>query len=487
MTLDYKILGQLYYGPEIDQNPDIPGSGYYISTVGEEKDVYLSLFYFAPAAYYSNDAITWTIVNTGVTQVTDPVYINGKFMVISGGQTLVTSVDGINWSSPKVLPNPSGQAYYGNIVFNNGIFISIDASQSPDYIYSTDGDNWTAFSRGSNLYGLIVADEKFVAAYNVTIQHTVDGISWVENSLPQENGNMWRFPKYGNGTFVLSSSLGYPEVATSTDLINWSVVPVALTQSVNATLKFLNDKFYLFGSYGNSAYSVDGINWTSFNMPDSLNTYYDNAEYYNGVYIAWSMNYYAYSLDGYNWNSLSFPLVSPEALSNTINYGGGKFTIISSYMGEGFNTKSRIYYSADGINWNPSNMPLNDPCTNVGYGKINTLREVQTLIGGQGIPGSYVETIEPQVLYTVPEGAETVITSIYVTNSDIVERSYDLAIVPKNESMSLKHHIRWDNPISPKLFDIISAKITLSSGDRVYVFPSTIDKIAFTAFGVEKI
>jgi hypothetical protein len=107
-------------------------------------------------------------------------------------------------------------------------------------------------------------------------------------------------------------------------------------------------------------------------------------------------------------------------------------------------------------------------------------------IGGQGTEDSYVEITEPQVLYTVPAGTETTVTSIYVTNHDSVQRTYDLAVVPAGETLSLKHHIRWDMPVGSSDFDLTTAKLTLSAGDKVYVFPSTINKVGFTAFGVEK-
>jgi len=107
-------------------------------------------------------------------------------------------------------------------------------------------------------------------------------------------------------------------------------------------------------------------------------------------------------------------------------------------------------------------------------------------IGGQGAADSYVEVFVPRVLYTVPAGKQTTITSIYVTNRDSVSRTYDLAIVPSGETLSVKHHIRWDMPVGASDFDLVDAKITLSAGDKVFVFPSTVDKIGFTAFGVEK-
>ncbi len=106
--------------------------------------------------------------------------------------------------------------------------------------------------------------------------------------------------------------------------------------------------------------------------------------------------------------------------------------------------------------------------------------------GGQGTPGSYVEIVEPQVLYTVPANSQTTVTSIYVTNHDTTQRTYDIAIVPATEALALKHHIRWDVPVGTHDFELNDTKITMSAGDKIYVFPSTVDKVGFTAFGVEK-
>jgi len=106
-----------------------------------------------------------------------------------------------------------------------------------------------------------------------------------------------------------------------------------------------------------------------------------------------------------------------------------------------------------------------------------------------GTPGvdAYDEAvIAPKVIYTVPTGKQTIITSIFVTNHDVVQRTYDLAVVPAGQTLSVKHHIRWDMPVKAADIDNINAKLTLNSGDKIYVFPSTVDKIGFTAFGVEQ-
>jgi hypothetical protein len=107
-------------------------------------------------------------------------------------------------------------------------------------------------------------------------------------------------------------------------------------------------------------------------------------------------------------------------------------------------------------------------------------------LGGTSVGGTYIdETLLPYTLYTVPVGKHTVVSSVFVTNHDIVERTYDLAIVPDGETLSLKHHVRWDYPVGGNDFDIVDDKFTLAAGDKIIVLPSSADKVGFTAFGVE--
>ena len=225
-----------------------------------------------------------------------------------------------------------------------------------------------------------------------------------------------------------------------------------------------------------AAYSDDGITWTATTMPASSSWFsvtYGNDKF---VAIAYGSNQAAYSTDGINWTASTMP----SSLNwYSVTYGDGKFVAVAT-------GSNQAAYSTDGITWTATTLPASSSWFSVTYGEINTLTEVQISIGGQGTPGAYVEITEPQVVYTVPSGTETTITSIFVTNHDSVERTFDLAVVPAGETLSLKHHIRWDMPVSATDFDLSNAKITMSAGDKVFVFPSTINKVGFTLFGVEK-
>jgi hypothetical protein len=105
--------------------------------------------------------------------------------------------------------------------------------------------------------------------------------------------------------------------------------------------------------------------------------------------------------------------------------------------------------------------------------------------GGIGTP-DIIEEFLPVTVYTVPSGKQATVTSIFITNHDTVARTYDLAIVPSGEELSIKHHIRWDMQVDTQSFDLITTKYTMSAGDKLIIFPSTVDKFSITAFGVER-
>lgn len=91
----------------------------------------------------------------------------------------------------------------------------------------------------------------------------------------------------------------------------------------------------------------------------------------------------------------------------------------------------------------------------------------------------------PKIIYTVPASKNAIISSIFATNHSNAGKYYDLAVVPSGETLGVKHHIRWDSHLNYYDFDVVSSKLTLSAGDRIYALPSEEDKIGFTVFGVE--
>lgn len=444
MTLNYKILGQLYYGPEINETPEVPSTaGYYTSTTTTYVDKYVALNLTEwNAGAVSDDGINWTAVTTpaqgGYVTI---AYGNGKFIASkSNGSLLLHSPDGTTWT--EIVPTSTDNMYTypsvsseATLAYGNGVFVLV-GGDSQAWV-SADGFAWTPYSTGGSQWKSVkYVNNQFVAVSYSYVSYSTDGTSWTTQSLP--GGSNWSDITYGNGTYVVTA-VSYGGVAISSDLLSWSVPGTSLDSWQNV----------VFGS--GVFVAASSTNGTFLHSPD---------------FTLWSASTNVSGLNGLEY----------------LIYGNGKFIATNQYS-------YTSAYSTNGSTWTLTTLPGSSPMPgswSIAYGQVVTQTEVQVSIGNQGTPGSYVEIIEPQILYTVPASTQTTVTSIYVTNHDSVQRTYDLAVVPAGETLGLKHHIRWDMPVATTDFDLLTAKLTLGAGDRLYVFPSTINKVGFTAFGVEK-
>ena len=456
MTLDYKILGQLYYGPEINETPEIPGtSGYYTSVTGS---TFSSFIAFRDPNYYPEE--------------------NGFY----------TSLDGSTWS---LQPSSFDFDFSNKVICGNGKAVSMRNFR--DFVlYSEDGINWTSSNIGYTYdrWSLAFGDGKFVLigsdCCTSRIYTSVDAITWTLGTMPTGS---WRSVTYGNGKFVAVDHFNF---SYSTDGVTWtsSTLPAGDLYEYYSRVVYGNNIFVAITDTGNHAYSYNAINWTRSNLPESGQYFWTDLIYANNRFIITpddgdvGANFILWSEDGIDWYQAFLPV---SRRWSSVAYGNNKFILTSKDETQAVTpANTKIFSSTDGSVWNEEDIGFEANFWSISFIEINTLQEVQISIGGQGTPGSYVEITEPQVLYTVPTGTETTVTSIYVTNHDSVQRTYDLAVVPEGETLSLKHHIRWDMPVSGSDFDVSNAKLTLSAGDTIYVFPSTINQVGFTAFGVEK-
>jgi hypothetical protein len=99
---------------------------------------------------------------------------------------------------------------------------------------------------------------------------------------------------------------------------------------------------------------------------------------------------------------------------------------------------------------------------------------------GQSNPIANTDTI----LYTVPSGANTIISTVTVCNLDSNAASFKMAIVPFGDSLASQHYMNFNTTIAGN--DTITATlgITLSSQDTLHVNASTA-LISFSSFGSE--
>jgi hypothetical protein len=328
----------------------------------------------------SSNTITYDlgVLNAGVSLTDQNALVNDQ--AISAGATVtVTSISSPLTAGQRIVVFPSAVDVVEVKVYGTETSLPVlvaagqgFGSNSKEFGYTYDGQSWTLLDTTASRYkDVIYANNKFVAAGNGYMAYSLDGITWVETSVPREYKNItygngtfaaiseWEGAgsyiltssdgitwsesalsgevqsiAYGNGTFVLSS---YYQFATSSNAVDWTYANYPSTEYsiVINKLKFINNKFVGVGGNGGLAISTNGINWTI----DSAKAAND-VEYFNGKYYAPGANQFWSSTDGITWSGANSPGTAFERKS--IAYGNGKFVVVGN---------GRIEYSTDGENW----------------------------------------------------------------------------------------------------------------------------------------
>lgn len=91
------------------------------------------------------------------------------------------------------------------------------------------------------------------------------------------------------------------------------------------------------------------------------------------------------------------------------------------------------------------------------------------------------------MLYTVPTGKSTLVSSITVANRGATDTTFRIAAVPAADAggaTATKHYIAYDLPAYANDTYIQTIGITLASGDQLRVTAGN-GNVTFNAFGVE--
>jgi hypothetical protein len=100
----------------------------------------------------------------------------------------------------------------------------------------------------------------------------------------------------------------------------------------------------------------------------------------------------------------------------------------------------------------------------------------------ESVSGS-VSYVPPTEIYTAPSLAQTLISTISVTNVSESDGNFFLAVVKNGESLQDKHYIAWGPGILARDNISITIGLTMSDGDKIIAFGSP--KISISLFGGE--
>ncbi|MCL1864584.1 MAG: chitobiase/beta-hexosaminidase C-terminal domain-containing protein [Spirochaetes bacterium] len=268
--------------------------------------------------YYSNDGINWVnLPPNGIqgSNTIDMIFTNGAYIALCGS-LYHYSIDGINFSgslSIDSLFNPWA-IYYGD-----GKFVVVCPS---DAAYTTDPTGKTGwigvpFPLSAYIphmtYRIAYGNNKFITiqSANELTAYSDDGMNWYLGTPLPNAITGWKSITYGDDKFVVINSDQDLITYSDDDGTTWnSILPALLSPGEYwSKVIYANDMFIAISQGQTGAYSYDGVDWTSFNLP--YNQDWSDVVFGNGKFIAVSSNYTdqaAQSIDGINW----IPFILPE-------------------------------------------------------------------------------------------------------------------------------------------------------------------------------
>ena len=369
----------------------------------------------------SGDGITWTSRTTPPkgagpeSDWTSVTYGNGKFVAVSScyqmtaWQTLcnnrvarvMTSPDGITWSAQVALEGDWSQVVYGN-----GKFVAVSRSSATGWnqtMSSSDGVTWTARALPSDGWkSLVYGSNKFVAVGNGKVITSVDGETWTAGvNIPNFD---WTSVAYGNGVFV----------AGSYDRNN------------------LSDKMMS---------SPDGQTWTERTAPILGN--WNSIGYGDNRFVAVSdLSRIMTSLNGTTWTSVSGQPTDNGMSVNTstwtsVTYGGGVFVAVASQG-------PRVMSSGSSVSITPATQTLN--------GTEGTAIAASTPFMPNGFAGTVTYAVSSGTLPaglsidtstgvisgtpTAPSSAQITITGTEGTSTSTATVTFNIASAPPGVNLS---------------------------------------------------
>jgi hypothetical protein len=204
------------------------------------------------------DDSLWNDRNTPSGDWYSVTYGNGLWVIV-GNNAIITSPDGITWTS-QTSPSAS---LWTSVTFGSGRFVAVGDGVS---MYSDDGVNW--FS-GSSIIGswasVVYNGSLFVAVANFNtnrVMTSANGSAWTARTPASVRS--WNSVTYGMGQFVAVASSGdINRVMTSSDGITWAS-QAAASSSLWQSVCF-SEELNLFCAVGTDSImtSPDGITWTS--------------------------------------------------------------------------------------------------------------------------------------------------------------------------------------------------------------------------------
>jgi len=295
------------------------------------------------AVYTSMDGNTWTLRNQGTTTIplNSVIWTGQKFVAIGSGGKILTSPDGIVWTSISIsyTSTLSSIAYSGTIYVAHG--------NGDTLLTSTDAAQWTIRTTGytNQIRSSCWARNNFIAVGDSgIIINSMDGITWEKNTSPASrtlSSVLW------NGkTFCAVGDTG--TVLASSDGLAWSLKSTEPHPKLHSII-WGNNLFVALGESGSVYTSPDGLAWT--NRTSGTTTLLNEVTWNGAKYVAIGTNGpIITSPNGMDWN---IPILNfPDQLQlHTVAGNSTQFIALGKTYDNGQGIWRYIYSSPDGVSW----------------------------------------------------------------------------------------------------------------------------------------
>ncbi len=268
----------------------------------------------------------WTGSAIGTHNWSSVTYGNGMFVAVAFDGSVISSTDGILWTNRTAPEANSWRA----VTFGNGQFVAVANGGVNGIMTSPDGINWTSryvvlsgltsVTFGNGLYVAVAA----AGTGTARVTTSPDGINWTTRASSQVNA--WQSVTYGNGLFVAVSNSGTKRVMTSPDGITWTARSSANERNTWQSVTYGNGLFVAValtytGSNQKVMTSADGFSWNAQDLDGNFN----GVTYGNGQFVVLGSSINS-SADGINWTQRYADLNQWQC----VTYGKDWFVAVSS-------------------------------------------------------------------------------------------------------------------------------------------------------------
>jgi hypothetical protein len=342
----------------------------------------------------STDGTNWTggVAVPGNEGLAGVTYAPGMFVTVGYYGMVESSPDGYptNWvaQTSYIIYNDE---YYNAGAWNGTNFVVVGTAGA--VVTSTDGITWTSRASAvvtTPLRGVGYGRGMFVAVGDsgVIVTSSDNGTNWAVQSSPL--ANKLKGIAYGADTFVATGDAGV--VLTSPDGTNWTFQTSGA--SVSLSVAYNAGTFVAVGASGVILTSVDnGTNWAA--QSSGQTTDLSGITYGANTFVAvGARNKVLSSPDGTNWTLRTTAGGSSSPSLIGVAYGSGSFVVAGSGT-------SPILSSPDGINWTTNADPNAVSQRFVVYGADSFV------VGGSGGILIQASASLPQILINYASGVLT--------------------------------------------------------------------------------